>query len=167
MDEPPVTSRKMPGRDRTSCADGRWHCGPRHLTIKLFIAVTAIVIFPIPLGWSMATACCAVGMYLFQLQNPEVAVGSAAATREDLLLLSNATEKYAKTVENDPEPGGSCRPGQAPVMRCRLCHDQRLDGGRDACRLRNSPRTCRWPRPKASSTRAPVICDRLLFSAAL
>ena len=50
MDEPPVTSRKMPGRDRTSCADGRWHCGPRHLTIKLFIAVTAIVIFPIPLG---------------------------------------------------------------------------------------------------------------------
>ncbi len=52
----------------------------RHLTIMLFVAVTAIVIFPIPLGWSATIASYAVGMYLiFQLQNPEIAVGSAAA----------------------------------------------------------------------------------------
>lgn len=52
----------------------------RHLTIMLFVAVTAIVIFPIPLSWSATIATFAVGMYLvFQLQNPEIAEGSAAA----------------------------------------------------------------------------------------
>lgn len=52
----------------------------RHLTIMLFVAVTAIVIFPVPLGWSMTIATCALGIYLvFQLHNPEIAVGSAAA----------------------------------------------------------------------------------------
>ncbi|WP_246720190.1 MULTISPECIES: GGDEF domain-containing protein [unclassified Rhizobium] len=49
----------------------------RHLTIMLFVAVTAIVIFPIPLSWSATIATYAVGIY--QLQNPEIAMGSAAA----------------------------------------------------------------------------------------
>jgi diguanylate cyclase (GGDEF)-like protein len=52
----------------------------RHLTIMLFVAVTAIVIFPIPLGWAMAIGAYALGIYLmFQLRNPEIGAGSAVA----------------------------------------------------------------------------------------
>jgi diguanylate cyclase (GGDEF)-like protein len=52
----------------------------RHLTIMLFVAVTAIVIFPIPLSWSMTIGAYAIGMYLvFQLRNPDIAAGSALA----------------------------------------------------------------------------------------
>ena len=52
----------------------------RHLTIMLFVAVTAIVIFPIPLGWTMAIGAYALGIYLvFQLQNSDIGRGSAVA----------------------------------------------------------------------------------------
>lgn len=52
----------------------------RHLTIMLFVAVTAIIIFPIPLGWGMAIGVSAFGLYLvFQLRNPEVETGSGLA----------------------------------------------------------------------------------------
>lgn len=52
----------------------------RHLTIMLFVAVTAIIIFPIPLEWSMTIAAFALGLYLvLQLQNPTVPTGSALA----------------------------------------------------------------------------------------
>lgn len=52
----------------------------RHLTIMLFVAVTAIVIFPIPLSWAMAIAAYALGLYLvFQLRNPDIEAGSALA----------------------------------------------------------------------------------------
>ncbi len=52
----------------------------RHLTIMLFVAVTAIIIFPIPLEWSMAIGAFALGLYLvFQMQNPEIAAGNALA----------------------------------------------------------------------------------------
>lgn len=52
----------------------------RHLTIMLFVAVTAIVIFPIPLTWSGAIGVYAIAIYLgFQLRNPNIASGSALA----------------------------------------------------------------------------------------
>ncbi len=52
----------------------------RHLTIMLFVAVTAIVIFPMPLSWAIAIAAYALGIYLtFQLRNPDIGVGSAIA----------------------------------------------------------------------------------------
>lgn len=52
----------------------------RHLTIMLFVAVTAIVIFPIPLRWAMVIGAYAVGLYLvFQLGNPDIQPGSAVA----------------------------------------------------------------------------------------
>jgi diguanylate cyclase (GGDEF)-like protein len=52
----------------------------RHLTIMLFVAVTAIIIFPVPLKWTMAIAIFALGLYLvFQLRNPSIGVGSALA----------------------------------------------------------------------------------------
>lgn len=52
----------------------------RHLTIMLFVAVTAIVIFPIPLGWAMTIGGYALGIYLvFQLRNPDIGTGSAVA----------------------------------------------------------------------------------------
>lgn len=52
----------------------------RHLTIMLFVAVTVIIIFPVPLEWSMLIGAIALGLYLvFQLQNPNVNVGSALA----------------------------------------------------------------------------------------
>ncbi len=52
----------------------------RHLTIMLFVAVSAIIIFPIPLEWSISVAVAALGLYLvLQLQNPDVARGSALA----------------------------------------------------------------------------------------
>ncbi|OCP06297.1 hypothetical protein BC374_20090 [Ensifer sp. LC13] len=48
--------------------------------IMLFVAVTAIIIFPVPLEWSMAIAVFVLGLYLvFQLQNPEIASGNALA----------------------------------------------------------------------------------------
>ncbi|MBD0413911.1 GGDEF domain-containing protein [Oryzicola mucosus] len=52
----------------------------RHLTIMLFVAVTAIVIFPIPLLWATAIGAFALGLYLvFQLRNPDIEAGSALA----------------------------------------------------------------------------------------
>jgi len=52
----------------------------RHLTIMLFVAVTAIIIFPIPLSWSTAIGASALGIYLlFQLRNPYIEAGSALA----------------------------------------------------------------------------------------
>jgi Na+-transporting NADH:ubiquinone oxidoreductase subunit NqrB len=43
----------------------------RQLTIMLFVAVTAIVIFPIPVPWAGAIAAFALGLYLmFQLETP-------------------------------------------------------------------------------------------------
>jgi diguanylate cyclase (GGDEF)-like protein len=52
----------------------------RHLTIMLFVAVTAIVIFPIPLSWAMTIAAFGLGLYLvFQLRNPDIEAGSALA----------------------------------------------------------------------------------------
>lgn len=52
----------------------------RHLTIMLFVAVTAIIIFPIPLVWSASIGVYAIALYLgFQLRNPNVGGGSALA----------------------------------------------------------------------------------------
>jgi diguanylate cyclase (GGDEF)-like protein len=52
----------------------------RHLTIMLFVAVTAIAIFPIPLSWAMGISAFALGLYLaFQLRNPDIEAGSALA----------------------------------------------------------------------------------------
>ncbi|WP_276122070.1 GGDEF domain-containing protein [Pararhizobium qamdonense] len=52
----------------------------RHLTIMLFVAVTAIVIFPVPLRWAMVIGAYAIGIYLlFQLRNPDIELGSAVA----------------------------------------------------------------------------------------
>jgi diguanylate cyclase (GGDEF)-like protein len=52
----------------------------RHLTIMLFVAVTAIIIFPIPISWSITVAAYGLGLYLgFQLHNPAIERGSALA----------------------------------------------------------------------------------------
>jgi diguanylate cyclase (GGDEF)-like protein len=52
----------------------------RHLTIMLFVAVTAIVIFPVPLRWAMVIGASAIGIYLvFQFRNPDIEPGSAVA----------------------------------------------------------------------------------------
>ncbi|MET3594477.1 diguanylate cyclase (GGDEF)-like protein [Mesorhizobium shonense] len=52
----------------------------RHLNIMLFVAITAIIIFGIPLAWTMTIAALALGLYLiFQLQNPAIELGSAVA----------------------------------------------------------------------------------------
>lgn len=52
----------------------------RHLTIMLFVAVTVIVIFPVPLRWAMVVGAYAVGIYLlFQFRNPDIESGSAVA----------------------------------------------------------------------------------------
>ncbi|WP_428413418.1 GGDEF domain-containing protein [Pararhizobium sp.] len=52
----------------------------RHLTIMLFVAVTAIIIFPIPLVWAAMIGGFALSLYLvFQLQNPGIQAGSALA----------------------------------------------------------------------------------------
>ncbi len=52
----------------------------RHLTIMLFVAVTAIIIFPIPFSWTMSIAGYALGLYLvFQLHNSAIERGSALA----------------------------------------------------------------------------------------
>lgn len=52
----------------------------RHLNIMLFVAITAIIIFSVPLTWTVTTAAMALGLYLvFQLQNPGLEIGSAVA----------------------------------------------------------------------------------------
>ena len=52
----------------------------RHLNIMLFVAITAIIIFSIPLSWTAVIATSALGLYLaFQLQNPGLELGSAVA----------------------------------------------------------------------------------------
>lgn len=52
----------------------------RHLNIMLFVAITAIIIFGIPLSWTVTIAAEALGLYLiFQLQNPAIEFGSAVA----------------------------------------------------------------------------------------
>lgn len=59
-------------------AGGEFH--ERHLTIMLFVAVTAIIIFPIPLPWAMAIGLYALCLYLlFQMQNPDIGTGSVVA----------------------------------------------------------------------------------------
>ncbi len=52
----------------------------RHLNIMLFVAITAIIIFGIPLAWTVITAGMALGLYLmFQLRNPAIDLGSTVA----------------------------------------------------------------------------------------
>ena len=52
----------------------------RHLNIMLFVAITAIIIFSIPLGWTVTIAALAIGLYLvFQLRNPGLEIGNALA----------------------------------------------------------------------------------------
>jgi diguanylate cyclase (GGDEF)-like protein len=52
----------------------------RHLNIMLFVAITAIIIFGIPLAWTVIIGAMALCLYLiFQLQNPAIEVGSAIA----------------------------------------------------------------------------------------
>ncbi|WP_245499234.1 GGDEF domain-containing protein [Mesorhizobium sp. M1A.F.Ca.ET.072.01.1.1] len=52
----------------------------RQLNVMLFVAITAIIIFGIPLAWTVANAGLALGLYLvFQLQNPAIGLGSAVA----------------------------------------------------------------------------------------
>lgn len=52
----------------------------RHLNIMLFVATTAIIIFAVPLAWTVTVASFALALYLiFQLQNPILDKGSAVA----------------------------------------------------------------------------------------
>ncbi|RUU00167.1 GGDEF domain-containing protein [Mesorhizobium sp. USDA-HM6] len=52
----------------------------RQLNVMLFVAITAIIIFGIPLAWTATIAVLALGLYLvFQLQNPAIQHGSAVA----------------------------------------------------------------------------------------
>jgi diguanylate cyclase (GGDEF)-like protein len=52
----------------------------RHLNVMLFVAITAIIIFGIPLAWTVTIAALALGLYLgFQLRNPGIEFGSAVA----------------------------------------------------------------------------------------
>lgn len=52
----------------------------RHMTIMLFVAVTAIIIFSIPLAWTSAIASSSLALYLaFQLLKPNMATGSTVA----------------------------------------------------------------------------------------
>ncbi|MER9585486.1 diguanylate cyclase [Mesorhizobium sp. M0276] len=52
----------------------------RHLNIMLFVAITSIIIFGIPLAWTVTIAALALSIYLaFQLQNPAIGFGSAVA----------------------------------------------------------------------------------------
>ncbi|TPJ88213.1 diguanylate cyclase [Mesorhizobium sp. B2-5-4] len=52
----------------------------RHLNIMLFVGITAIIIFGIPLAWTVTMAALALGLYLvFQLRNPAIEFGSAVA----------------------------------------------------------------------------------------
>ncbi|PBC02707.1 GGDEF domain-containing protein [Mesorhizobium sp. WSM3860] len=59
-------------------AGGEFYEG--QLNVMLFVAITAIIIFGIPLAWTVAIAGLALGLYLlFQLQNPAIGFGSAVA----------------------------------------------------------------------------------------
>ncbi|WP_181178367.1 diguanylate cyclase [Mesorhizobium sp. B4-1-3] len=50
----------------------------RQLNVMLFVAITAIIIFGIPLVWTVTIAALALGLYLvFQVQNPAIEHGSA------------------------------------------------------------------------------------------
>lgn len=52
----------------------------RSLNIMLFVAITAIIIFGIPLAWTVTIAVLAFGLYLvLQLANPALEIGSALA----------------------------------------------------------------------------------------
>lgn len=52
----------------------------RHLTIMLFVAVSAIIIFPVPLEWTISVAVAALGLFFgLQLQNPGVSNASVLA----------------------------------------------------------------------------------------
>jgi diguanylate cyclase (GGDEF)-like protein len=52
----------------------------RHLNIMLFVAITAIIIFAVPLTWTVIIAALALGLYLaFQLKHPGLETGSAVA----------------------------------------------------------------------------------------
>jgi diguanylate cyclase (GGDEF)-like protein len=52
----------------------------RHLNIMLFVAITASIIFGIPLAWTMTIAGLALGLYLvFQLQNLGLEISNAVA----------------------------------------------------------------------------------------
>ncbi|MCA1406523.1 GGDEF domain-containing protein [Ensifer sp. IC3342] len=52
----------------------------RHLNIMLFVAITAIIIFAVPLTWTVTVASFALALYLiFQLRNPALDEGSAVA----------------------------------------------------------------------------------------
>lgn len=52
----------------------------RHLNIMLFVAITAIIIFGVPLSWTVAIAASAIGLYLvFQLRNPVLEMGHVVA----------------------------------------------------------------------------------------
>ena len=52
----------------------------RHLTIMLFVATSAITIFSVPLAWTIAIACYALGLYfILQWYNPLVEAGSVVA----------------------------------------------------------------------------------------
>jgi len=52
----------------------------RHLNIMVFVAITAIIIFAIPLAWTTTIAAMALGLYLvFQIRNPSVELGSSEA----------------------------------------------------------------------------------------
>ncbi|SOE12508.1 diguanylate cyclase (GGDEF)-like protein [Hoeflea halophila] len=53
----------------------------RHLNIMLFVAITAIIIFGIPLAWTVTIAALALSLYyVFQLTNPSLELGSALAS---------------------------------------------------------------------------------------
>ncbi|WEX89703.1 GGDEF domain-containing protein [Sinorhizobium garamanticum] len=59
-------------------AGGEFH--ERHLNIMLFVAITAIIIFAVPLTWTVTVASFALALYLiFQLRNPSLDEGSAVA----------------------------------------------------------------------------------------
>jgi diguanylate cyclase (GGDEF)-like protein len=53
----------------------------RNLHIMLFIAISAIIIFGIPLAWTVTIAVIALSLYLFfQLANPALALGSVVSS---------------------------------------------------------------------------------------
>jgi diguanylate cyclase (GGDEF)-like protein len=52
----------------------------RHLNIMLFVAISAIIIFAVPLPATAIIAAMALGLYLFfQMRNPTIALGSSEA----------------------------------------------------------------------------------------
>lgn len=52
----------------------------RHLNVMLCVAITAIIIFPIPLWWTAIVGASAIGLYLgFQIQNPHLELVSVLA----------------------------------------------------------------------------------------